>query len=76
MFVFDNSYSWMRPKELYYSVKVLPPGSEPTDEFSTALATDSRPFNVNPSTDDAETGLHTEEKVDSATSPKLTTESP
>lgn len=75
MFVFDNSYSWMRSKELYYSVTVLPPGSEPTDEFSTALATDSGPFNINPSTDDTETGLHTG-NLDSATSPKLTTESP
>jgi len=57
-------------------VTVLPPGSEPTDEFSSALATDSGPFNINPSTDDAETGLHTEENLDSANSPKLTTESP
>jgi len=62
----------MRPKELYYSVKVLPPGSEPTDdEFSTALATNSGPSDVNPSTGGTETGLTTDKNLDSATSPKL-----
>lgn len=25
---FDNSYSWSHPKELFYSVKLLPPGAE------------------------------------------------
>ena len=25
---FDNSYSWTRPKEVFYSVKVLPPDTE------------------------------------------------
>ena len=61
----------MRPKELYYSVTVLPPGSEPTDEFSTALATNSGPRDVNPSTGGTETGLTADENLDSATSPKL-----
>lgn len=26
---FDNSYSWTRAKEVFYSVKVLPPGTDP-----------------------------------------------
>lgn len=72
VFVFDNSYSWMRHKELYYSLTVLPPGSEPADEFSSDLATDSRSRDVNPSTDGAQTGLTTEEHLDSvATSTKI-----
>ena len=28
---FDNSYSWSHPKELFYSVKLLPPGTEIED---------------------------------------------
>ena len=28
MLKFDNSYSWTRPKEVFYSVKVLPPDTE------------------------------------------------
>ena len=26
---FDNSYSWARSKEIFYSVKLLPPGAKP-----------------------------------------------
>ena len=26
---FDNSYSWTRSKEIFYSVKLLPPGTKP-----------------------------------------------
>ena len=26
---FDNSYSWARSKEVFYTVKVLPPGAKP-----------------------------------------------
>ena len=26
---FDNSYSWARSKEIFYSVKLLPPGMKP-----------------------------------------------
>ena len=28
VFKFDNSYSWTRAKEVYYSIKVLPPHVE------------------------------------------------
>ncbi len=31
MLKFDNSYSWTKPKEVFYSVKVLPPESEQED---------------------------------------------
>ena len=35
---FDNSHSWTRSKEVYYSVKVLPPdmATPPTDHLSSA----------------------------------------
>ncbi len=29
MVKFDNSYSWTRSKEVYYSIRVLPPNTEP-----------------------------------------------
>ena len=29
MVKFDNSYSWTRSKEVYYSIRVLPPFEEP-----------------------------------------------
>jgi len=42
---FDNSYSWTRQKEVFYSVKVLPPDTElplPTvSKFDAALSSDS-----------------------------------
>ena len=29
MFKFDNSYSWTRSKEVFYSIQVLPPDMNP-----------------------------------------------
>ncbi len=29
MVKFDNSYSWTRSKEVYYSIKLLPPSEKP-----------------------------------------------
>ena len=29
MFKFDNSYSWTRSKEVFYSIQVLPPNTNP-----------------------------------------------
>ena len=38
---FDNSYSWSRPKELFYSVKLLPPGTEIEDSKLVVLGSQS-----------------------------------
>ena len=35
---FENSYSWTRSKEIFYSVKVLPPESELSEATPTQTA--------------------------------------
>ena len=35
MLKFDNSYSWTRSKEVFYSVKMVPPESELTETTPT-----------------------------------------
>ena len=39
---FDNSYSLIRSKEVFYSVKVMPPGSELSE--TTPLETETAPL--------------------------------
>ena len=45
---FDNSYSWTRSKEVFYSVKVLPPNSE----LSEATPTQESGFDYSDSSDE------------------------
>ena len=36
MVKFDNTYSWTRSKEVFYSIKVLPPNVEPDPDILVA----------------------------------------
>lgn len=44
---FDNTYSWVRSKEVFYSVKVVPPESELSE--ATPTKTEATPIQTNDS---------------------------
>ena len=66
---FDNSYSWRHSKEVFYSVKVLPPDSElsevtPTKEtgFNGSDNSDDEFFEANEQAKEKEEGMEEEEE--------------
>ena len=55
---FDNSYSWTRSKEVFYSVKMMPPDTDIcSSQKTTPTQTEAAP--LNPESSPSEEGLRT-----------------